>query len=82
MTEFRAFQDTDKYYACCRPSEREPDLVLTLLDPVFATFFEESQAAVLTREDYEAARSLRDTMCEFYDDEKQRASALREELLQ
>lgn len=80
-TEFCAFQKTDGYYACCRPGNREPDLPLTLLDPVFATFLEESQKAVLTREDYEAARSVRDAMCNFYRNRRHRASALRQELL-
>lgn len=78
---FESHQENDKeYYGCCRPQNREPDLPLVLLDPVFAIFVDETKTAALTGEDYAIARSLRSTMCEFYDGEPDRASVLRKEL--
>lgn len=53
---------------------------LSLLDPVFALFVEESRTAVPTCEDYTAARRLRAVMCEFYSDDNSRTHALRQEL--
>lgn len=78
--QFISSQAGDEFYSCCRPVGREPHLPLALLDPVFAAFIEESQAGVLTCEDYAVARRLRIATCEFFEDNDYRASVLRLEL--
>lgn len=38
--EFQVLQHPDTYFACTQPLNQEPDLPLTLLDPVFGKFID------------------------------------------
>ena len=60
------------FYGCSRPPSREPGLPLTLLHPVFGEFVDDAKTIAPTRNDYTAAHSLKQAMCDFYKDEAER----------
>jgi hypothetical protein len=78
--EFEELQKGDLYYACGRPVEREADVPLTLLHPVFGQFVDDCRKIAPTRADYAVAFQLREKMCAFYPNEGDRRQKICETL--
>src|SRR5215475_8970058 len=57
---FEEMQKGDLFIACGRPSNREADVPLTLLHPVFGRFVDDCQNTKLTAADYKVAKVLRE----------------------
>jgi len=64
------------FFGCNRPPNREPEISIALLHPVFGKFKDDSKRATPTAEDYRCVRGLRECMLQFFDDEGIRRSKL------
>src|SRR5262245_46724002 len=69
---FEEMQKGNLFIACGRPLDREADVPLTLLHPVFGQFVDDCQKTRLTAADYNIAKVLREKMSAFYPHEGER----------